>query len=102
MNHKEFFDVLIGNPPPEVELEIEIKCREVKELPNLVIKDYCCDLVKQVRLQDMLLIAALVRISETETELYRLERRLQHYKNQKKLGLIGKLKYVLFGNRTKK
>tara|TARA_R110002012_G_scaffold105914_2_gene247014 strand:+ start:135 stop:443 length:309 start_codon:yes stop_codon:yes gene_type:complete len=102
MNHKEFFDILIGNPPPEVELEIEIKCREVKELPNLVIKDYCCDLVKQVRLQDMLLIAALVRISETETELYRLERRLQHYKNQKKLGLIGKLKYVLFGNRTKK
>ena len=102
MDHKEFFDILIGNPPPEVELEIEIKCREVKELPNLVIKDYCCDLVKQVRLQDMLLIAALVRISETETELYRLERRLQHYKNQKKLGLIGKLKYVLFGNRTKK
>jgi hypothetical protein len=102
MNHKEFFDILIGNPPPEVELEIEIKCREVKELPNLVIKEYCCDLVKQVRLQDMLLIAALVRISETETELYRLERRLQHYKNQKKLGLIGKLKYVLFGNRPKK
>ena len=102
MTHKEFFNILIGNPPPEVELEIEIKCREVKELPNLVIKDYCCDLVKQVRLQDMLLIAALVRISETETELYRLERRLQHYKNQKKLGLIGKLKYVLFGNRTKK
>jgi len=102
MNHKEFFDILIGNPPPEIELEIEIKCREVKELPNLVIKEYCCDLVKQVRLQDMLLIAALVRISETETELYRLERRLQHYKNQKKLGLIGKLRYVLFGNRTKR
>jgi len=102
MNHKEFFDVLIGNPPPEVELEIEIKCREVKELPDFVVKDYCCDLVKQVRLQDMLLIAALVRISETETELYRLERRLQHYKNQKKSGLIGKLKYVLFGKTSKK
>jgi len=102
MNHKEFFDILIGNPPPEIELEIEIKCREVKELPNLVIKEYCCDLVKQVRLQDMLLMSALVRISETETELYRLERRLQHYKNQKKLGLIGKLRYVLFGNRTKR
>ena len=102
MDHKEFFDILIGNPPPEIELEIEIKCREVKELPNLVIKDYCCDLVKQVRLQDMLLIAALVRISETETELYRLERRLQHYKNQKKLNFIGKLKYVLFGKSFKK
>ena len=29
MTHKEFFNVLIGNPPPEVELEIEIKKREV-------------------------------------------------------------------------
>ena len=47
MNNREFFNVLIGNPPPEVELEIEIKCREVKELPDFVIKDYCCDLVKQ-------------------------------------------------------
>ena len=46
MNHKEFFNVLIGNPPPEVELEIEITCREVKELPDFVIKNYCCDLVK--------------------------------------------------------
>ena len=65
MNHKEFFDILIGKAPPEVELEIEIKCREVKDLPDFVIKDYCCDLVKQIRLQDMLLMAALVRISET-------------------------------------
>tara|TARA_R100000654_G_scaffold4516_2_gene13383 strand:+ start:366 stop:674 length:309 start_codon:yes stop_codon:yes gene_type:complete len=102
MNHKEFFDVLIGNPPPEIELEIEIKCREVKELPDSVIKDYCCDLVKQIRLQDMLLVAALIRISDTESELWRLEQRLQHYKKQKKLGFIGKLKYVLFGNRPKK
>ena len=55
MTHKEFFNILVGNPPPEVELEIEIKCREVKELPDFVIKDYCCDLVKHVKLQDVLL-----------------------------------------------
>ena len=102
MNHKEFFDVLIGNPPPEIELEIEIKCREVKELPDSVIKDYCCDLVKQIRLQDMLLVAALVRISDTESKLHKIESQLKRYKNQKKLGFIGKLKYVLFGNRPKK
>ena len=45
MNHKEFFDILIGKAPPEVELEIEIKCREVKDLPDFVIKDYCCCLL---------------------------------------------------------
>ena len=102
MNHKEFFDILIGNPPPEVELEIEIKCREVKDLPDFVIKDYCCDLVKQIRLQDMLLMASLIKISETETRNYHLEKQLRQYKNQKKLGLLGKIRYILFGKRSKK
>mgnify|MGYP003320850127 CR=1 FL=1 len=67
MNNREFFNVLIGNPPPEIELEIELKCREVQQLPDFVIKDYCCDLVKQIRLQDMLLMASLIKISEAET-----------------------------------
>ena len=102
MTHKEFFNILIGNPPPEVELEIEIKCREVKELPDFVIKDYCCDLVKQIRLQDMLIMAALVRISETETELYRLERRLNQYKRQSKLSLFNTLRQKMFGKSFKK
>ena len=102
MNHREFFNVLIGNPPPEIELEIELKCREVKELPDFVIKDYCCDLVKQIRLQDMLLMASLVKISETETKNYHLEKELRQYKKLQKQGLLGKIKYVLFGNRAKK
>ena len=102
MTHKEFFNILIGNPPPEVELEIEIKCREVKDLPDFVIKDYCCDLVKQIRLQDMLLMASLIKISEAETRNYRLEKELKQYKNQNKLGLLGKIRYILFGKRLKK
>ena len=102
MTHKEFFNVLIGNPPPEVELEIEIKCREVKDLPDFVIKDYCCDLVKQIRLQDMLIMAALDRISETDTELYRLERKLNQYKRQSKLSLFNTLRQKMFGKSFKK
>ena len=99
MTHKEFFNILIGNPPPEVELEIEIKCREVKDLPDFVIKDYCCDLVKQIRLQDMLLMAALVRISETETQLYRYERMARHHKNK---NIFDKIRYIIFGKTSKK
>ena len=102
MTHKEFFNILIGNPPPEVELEIEIKCREVKDLPDFVIKDYCCDLVKQIRLQDMLLMASLIKISEAETMNYHLERELRQYKKLQKQGLLCKVRYVLFGIRTKK
>ena len=102
MTHKEFFNVLIGNPPPEVELEIEIKCREVQQLPDFVIKDYCCDLVKQIRLQDMLLMSALIKISDAETRNYHLERELRQYRKLQKQGFLSKVRYVLFGNTTKK
>lgn len=79
MTHKEFFNVLIGNPPPEVELEIEIKKREVEELPDFVMKQYCLDLVKENKLQDMLIMAAMSRITETETKLLRVEMALHHH-----------------------
>ncbi len=79
MNHKEFFNVLIGNPPPEIELEIEIKKREVKELPTFVMKEYCLGLVKENKLQDMLIMAAMQRITETETKLMRVEMALHHH-----------------------
>ena len=43
MTHQEFFKVLIGDPPPEIELEIEIKKREVEALPDELIKQYCLE-----------------------------------------------------------
>ena len=85
MNHKEFFNVLIGKPPPEIELEIEIKKREVEELPDFVIKEYCLNLVKENKLQDMLIMAAMQRITETETKLMRVEMALHHYNKNLKI-----------------
>ena len=55
MNHKEFFKVLIGNPPPEVEFEILKKQRETEQLSEEAIKAYCLDLIKYTKLQDLLL-----------------------------------------------
>jgi len=102
MNHKEFFNVLIGNPPPEVELEIEIKKREVEELPDFVMKQYCLDLVKENKLQDMLIMAAMLRITETETKLLRVEMALHHHtknlkvkKKYKKKTLLDRFKAML-------
>jgi hypothetical protein len=89
MNHKEFFNVLIGNPPPSL-------------LSSFLIKDYCCDLVKHVRLQDMLLMSAIIKISDTETRNYHLERELRQYRKLQKQGFLGKVRYVLFGNTTEK
>jgi len=79
MTHKEFFNVLIGKPPAEIELEIEIRKREVEQLPDFVMKQYCLDLVKENKLQVFLIMAAMQRITETETKLLRVEMALHHY-----------------------
>ena len=55
MTHKEFFKVLIGNPPPEIEFEILLKQRETEELPDEAIRAYCLDLLIYTKFQDMLL-----------------------------------------------
>ena len=79
MNHQEFFNILIGNPPPQIELEIEIRKREVREMPDAVLKEICCELIKETKLQDMLIMAAMQRITETETKLLRAEMALHHH-----------------------
>ena len=102
MNHKEFFKILIGNPPPEIEFEIEVKQREAEQMSEEVVRKYCLDLVKYTRLQDLLLTSAICRISEIETKLYKYERGMKLYKKVRKLGFFGKIKYLLTGNTGKK
>ena len=102
MNHKEFFKILVGNPPPEIEFEILVKQRETEQMPDEAVRAYCLDLVKYTRLQDLLLTSAITRISEIETKLYKYERGMKLYKKVKKLGFVGKIKYLLFGKTDKK
>ena len=102
MNHKEFFKILVGNPPPEIEFEIEVKQREAEQMSEEVVRKYCLDLVKYTRLQDLLLTSAISRISEIETKLYKYERGMKLYKKVRKLGFFGKIKYLLTGNTGKK
>ena len=102
MNNKEFFNILIGNPPLEVELEIEMKCREVDQLPESYLKAYSFALVKENRLQDLLIMAAMQRIQETEIKLMRHEMAEHHRKKNlkvkkkyKKKTLLDKIKAML-------
>ena len=102
MNHKEFFDVLVGNPPPQIELEIEIRKREVRDMPNAVMEEICCELIKETKLQDFLIMAAMQRITKTETKLLRTEMALHHYtknlkskKKYKKKTLFDRFKTML-------
>ena len=73
MNHQEFFEVLIGTPPPEIELDIEIRRREIKALPNAVVKEVCLELMKDNKLQDFLIMASIERISDINEKLIRYE-----------------------------
>ncbi len=104
MNHKEFFNILVGKPPLEVELEIEMKCREVDKLTDSYLRAYTFALVKENRLQDMLIMAAIQRIQETEIKLMRYEMAehhrtknlaLQKKKRVKKKTIIQKLKAIM-------
>ena len=104
MNHKEFFNILVGKPPLEVELEIEMKCREVNKLTDSYLKAYTFALVKENRLQDVLIMAAIQRIQETEIKLMRYEMAehhrtknlaLQKKKRVKKKTIIQKLKAMM-------
>ena len=78
MNSQEFFKMLIGEPPLEVELEIEMKCREVEELPESIMKAYSFALVKENKMQEHLIMAAMQRIQETEIKLMRYEMAEHH------------------------
>jgi len=102
MTHKEFFKILVGNAPPEIEFEIEVKQRETEQLPDEAVRAYCLDLIKYTKLQDLLLTSAIMRISEIETKLYRYEKGMELYKKVRKLGFVGKIKYLLFGKTDKK
>tara|TARA_R100000329_G_scaffold54744_1_gene49888 strand:- start:7 stop:315 length:309 start_codon:yes stop_codon:yes gene_type:complete len=102
MNHKEFFKILVGNPPPEIEFEILVKQRETEQMPDEAVKAYCLDLIKYTKLQDLLLTSAIMRISDIETKLMRYEKGMRLYKKVKKLSFFGKIKYLLFGKTDKK
>ena len=99
MNHKEFFNILIGKPPLEVELEIEMKCREVEQLPESIMKAYSFALVKENKLQDLLIMAAMQRIQETEIKLMRYEmaehHRTKNLTQKKKSTFLDRLKAML-------
>ena len=81
MNNKEFFNILIGKPPLEVELEIEMKCREVDQLTESYLKAYSFALVKENRLQVLLIMSAMQRIQETEIKLMRYEM-VEHHRTK--------------------
>ena len=62
-----FFQIIFESPPAEVELSIELKCREIMKSNDIdKIKAYCCDLVRNQAKIDAVLSSALARLAEQE------------------------------------
>ena len=67
MTNKSFFDIEFENPPPELELSVEMRCREVMNSDDFDnVKRYCTHLIRHQMRQDVFLAGILGRLAELE------------------------------------
>mgnify|MGYP003148424729 FL=1 len=67
MSNKDFFNIELETPPPELELSVEMRCREVMNSKNFdEVKKYCIHLIRYQMKQDVFLAGMLGRLAELE------------------------------------
>jgi len=67
MTKESFFDIEFETPPPELELSVEMKCREVMNSNDFDdVKKYCTHLIRYQMRQDVFLTGMLGRLAELE------------------------------------
>ena len=70
MNIKKFLDIEIEEAPPELQLSVEMRCREIMQSEDYDnIKRYCTHLVRHQMDQDVFLASLLGRLVELEANL---------------------------------
>ena len=70
MKITKFLNINIEPAPPELELEIEMQCREIMKADDLVdIKRYCTHLVRKKFDQDIFMASLLNRLIELEANV---------------------------------
>ena len=85
MNIKKFLNIDIEPPPPELQLSVEVRCREImasNDIDNL--KRYATHLVRHQARQDVFLASLLGYLIDTEAEKIIGERK-------KKTNIINKI-----------
>ena len=82
MRITKFLNINIEPAPPELELEIEMQCREIMKADDLVdIKRYCTHLVRKKFDQDIFMASLLNRLIELEANRVVTEMRQKKPKN---------------------
>ena len=70
MNIKKFLNIEIEEAPPELQLSVEMRCREIMQSEDYDnIKRYCTHLVRHQMNQDVFLASLLGRLVELEANL---------------------------------
>ena len=82
MKVTKFLNIDIEPAPPELELEIEMQCREIMKSNNLDnIKRYCTHMVRKKFDQDIFMASLLNRLIELEADRVVKEMRKEKQKN---------------------
>ena len=67
MSKESFFNVDFDEPTPELELSVELRCRDVMKNKNVYeVKKYCTNLIRHQMRQDIFLANMLGRLAELE------------------------------------
>ena len=67
MSNDTFFNIELETPPPELQLSVELRCREVMNSKNFdEVKKYCTHLIRYQMKQDVFLAGMLGRLAELE------------------------------------
>ena len=77
---KKFLNIEIEEPPIELELSVEMRCRDIMESDDIdSIKRYCTHLVRHQMRQDVFLASLLGRLVELEANLVTKEIRKEKF-----------------------
>ena len=77
---KKFLNIEIEEPPIELELSVEMRCRDIMESDDTdSIKRYCTHLVRHQMRQDVFLASLLGRLVELEANLVAKEIRKEKF-----------------------
>jgi len=86
MKIKKFLNIDIEPAPPEVELDVEMRCREIMASDDIDnIKRYCTHLVRHKLEQEVFLSAMLSRLIELEAAVV-----VKNIRNKKSKNLLKK------------
>ena len=91
MTDDDFFNIKLETPPPELELSVEMRCREVMKSDDFDdVKNYCIHLIRYQMKQDVFLAGMLGRLAELEAlhvmrEMKKEKLKKKKYKTKKTL-----------------